>query len=129
MPALPRWLTSKTPTAVRTASCSRSTPPFGYSMGISQPPKSAIFAPRSRCRESSGDRRSAGTSWVGPLVGSATVGDANAPPRYDRPGRGPDAPLASLGSADHPRRRSPVTTVRLATTDPATTKADVLVIG
>ena len=48
--ALPRWLTSKRPTALRTASCSLSTPPPGYSMGISQPPKSASFAPRATCR-------------------------------------------------------------------------------
>jgi hypothetical protein len=38
---LPRWLTSNTPTASRTARCSLSTPPPGYSIGISHPPKSA----------------------------------------------------------------------------------------
>ena len=44
--ALPRWLTSKIPTRSRTAVCSATTPPPGYSMGMCQPPKSAIFAPR-----------------------------------------------------------------------------------
>lgn len=42
--ALPRWLTSNTPTASRTAVCSLTTPE--YSRGISQPPNSANFAPR-----------------------------------------------------------------------------------
>src|SRR5688500_13912550 len=51
---LPRWLTSKTPTASRTARCSLSTPPPGYSIGISQPPKSASLAPRATWRSCSG---------------------------------------------------------------------------
>src|SRR5437588_7675826 len=45
----PMWLTSKTPTPVRTAVCSAMRPE--YSTGISQPPKSTIFAPRRRCIE------------------------------------------------------------------------------
>ena len=32
--ALPRWLTSKMPTRSRTAVCSATTPPPGYSIGI-----------------------------------------------------------------------------------------------
>src|SRR6476620_6506976 len=51
---LPRWLTSKMPTASRTAVCSLTTPE-GYSSGIDQPPKSANFAPRATCRSCSGD--------------------------------------------------------------------------
>ena len=43
--ALPRWLTSKMPTASRTAVCSFTTP-VGYSSGIDHPPNSANFAPR-----------------------------------------------------------------------------------
>src|SRR5689334_5882042 len=39
----PIWLTSKTPTAVRTAKCSAISPE--YSTGMSHPPKSTIFAP------------------------------------------------------------------------------------
>src|SRR3954469_23758759 len=70
--ALPRWLTSKTPTAVRTASCSRRTPPPGYSIGISQPPKSAILAPKPRWRSSSGECFSVEGE-------SATARDGNAP--------------------------------------------------
>src|ERR1017187_5418094 len=42
----PMWLTSKTPTPVRTARCSFIRPPcLGYSTGMSQPLKSTIFAP------------------------------------------------------------------------------------
>src|SRR5882724_7013927 len=44
------WLTSKTPTAPRTALCSATRPPLdGYSTGMSQPPKLTIFAPSRRC--------------------------------------------------------------------------------
>src|SRR5829696_632496 len=56
--ALPRCETSKTPAASRTAACSRSTPPpdAPYSIGISQPPKSASLAPRATCRSCRGER-------------------------------------------------------------------------
>src|SRR6478752_5247564 len=53
--ALPRWLTSKIPTRSRTAVCSATTPPPGYSIGISQPPKSAILAPSATCRSCRGE--------------------------------------------------------------------------
>ena len=52
--ALPRWLTSKMPTASRTAVCSLTTPE-GYSSGMHQPPNSANFAPSATCRSCSGD--------------------------------------------------------------------------
>ncbi len=52
----PMWLTSKTPTPVRTVMCSAIRPE--YSTGISQPPKSTIFAPSRRCRLFSGVLRS-----------------------------------------------------------------------
>ena len=56
--ALPRCETSKTPTASRTAACSLRTPPplAVYSIGISQPPKSASLAPSATCRSCRGDR-------------------------------------------------------------------------
>src|SRR5271165_243271 len=42
----PMWLTSKTPTPLRTARCSFMRPPTGgYSTGMSQPLNSTIFAP------------------------------------------------------------------------------------
>src|SRR5690348_11843582 len=41
------WLTSNKPTRSRTARCSSRTPE--YSTGMSQPPKSTIFAPMLRC--------------------------------------------------------------------------------
>ena len=42
----PMWLTSNKPTRSRTVRCSSSTPE--YCTGISQPPKSTIFAPMRR---------------------------------------------------------------------------------
>src|SRR5580692_4063783 len=61
----PMWLTSKSPTPVRTAMCSAIRPPpelgipatgpcrwdggHGYSTGMSHPPKSTIFAFSARC--------------------------------------------------------------------------------
>src|SRR6478735_290988 len=53
--ALPRWLTSKTPTPSRTAVCSLTTP-AAYSSGIAQPPNSPNFAPSASCRSWSGER-------------------------------------------------------------------------
>src|SRR4051794_35335973 len=70
---LPRWLTSKTPTALRTARCSSTTPE--YWIGISQPPNSASFAPSATCRSCSGDRRSE-ASGVTPRHATASVASA-----------------------------------------------------
>src|SRR4051794_26160305 len=56
--ALPRWLTSKMPTASRTAVCSLTTPEPAYSKGIDHPPNSASLAPRDTCRSCRGDVRS-----------------------------------------------------------------------
>ncbi|CAB4603763.1 unannotated protein [freshwater metagenome] len=53
--ALPKCETSKSPTRSRTAACSASTPAPGYSIGINQPPKSAILALRAKCRSCIGD--------------------------------------------------------------------------
>lgn len=50
--ALPRWLTSNSPTLVRVALCSLTVP--AYDTGISQPPNSAKLAPSSRWRSSRG---------------------------------------------------------------------------
>src|SRR3954470_24532867 len=57
---LPRWLTSKMPTASRTAVCSLTTPEPAYSSGIDQPPNSANLAPRLTCRSCSGEVRREG---------------------------------------------------------------------
>src|SRR5476651_1464911 len=54
------WLTSKTPTARRTALCSSMTPE--YWTGMSHPPKSTILAPRARCTEFKGVTRSDGAA-------------------------------------------------------------------
>src|SRR5688572_19054274 len=54
------WETSKIPTPVRTARCSLTSPKPGYSMGISQPPKSTILAPIWRCRRLRAVLRKAG---------------------------------------------------------------------
>src|SRR5450759_1707064 len=77
---LPRWLTSKIPTACRTAACSLSTPPSGYSIGISQPPKSAILAPRPTWRSYSGEWYSGG-----PAAAAAAAAAAAGPPLYHSP--------------------------------------------
>ena len=61
---LPRWLTSKMPTADRTALCSSTIPE--YCSGISQPPNSANFAPSASCRSCSGERDQGGRRrWLG----------------------------------------------------------------
>src|SRR5688500_7665542 len=62
--ALPRWETSKMPTASRTAVCSLITPE-GYSSGIDQPPNSASLAPSASWRSWSGDLRSADPGAAG----------------------------------------------------------------
>src|SRR5829696_1803606 len=72
--ALPRCDTSKSPTASRTAVCSRTTPPAGYSIGIDQPPKSAILAPSATCRSFTGDVRSPPFwSLIGRTLASRTL--------------------------------------------------------
>src|SRR4051794_8808712 len=80
--AVPRCETSKSPTAVRTAECSASTPPPAYSIGIDQPLKSASLAPAATCR-----------SWRGEVSGltRSTV----------------SGPLGSSGAADDHRHRPP----------------------
>src|SRR5215217_6409297 len=55
--AVPRWETSNSPTASRTAVCSASTPPPAYSIGIDQPLKSANLAPAASCRSWRGEVR------------------------------------------------------------------------
>src|SRR5664280_2887368 len=78
---LPRWLTSKIPTACRTAACSLSTPPSGYSIGISQPPKSAILAPRPTWRSYSGEWYSGGPAAAAAAAAEAIMRtDASASP-------------------------------------------------
>src|SRR5450756_1756226 len=79
--ALPRWLTSKMPTRSRTAVCSRTTPPPGYSIGISQPPKSAILAPRATWRSWSGEWYSGGPAAAAAAAAEAIMRtDASASP-------------------------------------------------
>src|SRR3954453_1454901 len=99
--ALPRWLTSKTPARSRTAVCSATTPPPGYSIGMSQPPKSAILAPRATWRSCRGE-----VSGVVPDV--AVVMGVNLPPdgygacaRYHR--TPPPAAVSWVGPEQHSR--------------------------
>src|SRR4051794_1419776 len=66
--AFPRWLTSKRPTASRTAVCSLTTPPPAYSSGIDQPPNSASLAPSATCRSCSGEVRRAARSSGGVVM-------------------------------------------------------------
>src|SRR3954470_10913972 len=67
--ALPSWLRSKTPTRSRTAVCSATTPPPGYSIGMSQPPKSAILAPRATWRSFRGEVSGVGVPDVAVVMG------------------------------------------------------------
>ena len=61
----PMWLTSKTPTPVRTATCSFIRPPTeGYSTGMSQPLKSTIFAPNWRWTAFNAVLRTGAATWV-----------------------------------------------------------------
>src|SRR6202012_3022533 len=62
--ALPRWLTSNRPTALRVALCSLTVP--AYDTGISQPLNSAKLAPNSRWRSSSGPCSNSGASPTTP---------------------------------------------------------------
>src|SRR5690554_1203625 len=119
--ALPRWETSKTPTASRTAVCSAMTPPPAYSSGISQPPKGPNRAPRAACRSCRGDRRRPGS--VAPLMGG------------NLPAAGPVATIGRGASRRCPqppdRTGEPVTLPRLSLfdTDPAELDVDAIVIG
>src|SRR4051794_34657663 len=101
---LPRWLTSKMPTASRTAVCSL-TMPEGYSSGIDQPPKSANFAPSATCRSCSGE-----------VSGALPV---------------PVAPSGSVPSMLGTYRDYPaaVSTYTLRSANPAKTRCDAVVVG
>src|SRR4051794_6938436 len=97
--ALPRGLTSKTPTDSRTAVCSLTTP-AGDSSGIDQPPNSANFAPRASCRSFKGESRRSAMA-------------ANLPQGRARPDVYP----------------APVTSYTLRSASPAKTRCDAVVVG
>src|SRR5580704_10785807 len=93
----PMWLTSKTPTPVRTAMCSAIRPE--YSTGMSQPPKSTIFAPMRRCMTLRAVLRSAteaGVATAGVLpagkCGTFYVSTAAGPDGNGRPSVGDHVP-------------------------------------
>src|SRR5829696_7805890 len=91
---LPRWDRSKTPTRWRTAWCSDMVP--WYWIGMSQPAKAPILAPRRRWTASRGERRSsvAPALMAGPLSG----GGARGPGGPDRRGRlVAEQPLGAAG--------------------------------
>src|SRR5262245_684630 len=103
---LPRWDRSNTPTRSRTALCSDRVP--WYSMGMSQPAKAPILAPRRRWTASRGERCSSAVPLTrGPSGGARGSCPA---PRWDggsrgaarRPG-GPDR-RGGLVVAEHPVR-------------------------
>src|SRR3954463_8988521 len=112
--AVPRWETSNSPTASRTAACSASTPPPVYSIGIDQPLKSASLAPAATWR-----------SWRGEVRG-LTESHANAAPL-----QGPAASVRGAGG-----QRGPFTTIEpvpptITATDRPLEKlsADAVVVG
>src|SRR4051794_5082155 len=110
--AFPRWLTSKRPTASRTAVCSLTTPDPAYSSGIDQPPNSASFAPSATCRSWRGEVCS---DELGPAASGEALMAANlpqpvvaaAPARV--PGTARSGDHEGVGQVDHlhtaPRRR------------------------
>src|SRR5450756_643434 len=66
------WLTSKTPTAWRTALCSSMIPE--YWTGMSHPPKSTILAPSARWTEFRGVNRRAGAAGMKTQANSTGTG-------------------------------------------------------
>ena len=74
----PMWLTSNSPTAVRTALCSSMMPE--YWTGISQPPKSTILAFNARWTEFSGVVRRAGAADMKIQANSTQKGVSNSGP-------------------------------------------------
>ena len=111
---LPRWLTSKMPTASRTAVCSLTTPE-GYSSGIDQPPNSANFAPErdvpvvqrrlQQRRAAARSRRPCARTYTGLT------------------------PLAAGRTGTALTILRPVTTYHLRSASPAKTRADAVVVG
>src|SRR4029078_211652 len=82
------WLTPNTPPRSRTARCSSRTPE--YSTGMSQPPKSTIFAPMLRCTALKGGFKRAiplcfarGPGHVKALADAAIGGAAQARDRLE----------------------------------------------
>src|SRR3954454_17136109 len=73
--AVPRCETSNSPTAVRTAVCSASTPPPAYSIGIDQQLKSASLAPAATCRSWRGDVNGLTGGTVSAALGSDRAAD------------------------------------------------------
>src|SRR5690349_12589528 len=117
--ALPRWLTSKTPTASRTAVCSLTTPWPAYSSGIDHPPNSASLAPSATCRSCNGESRRSG-----PDVGAVTA------PNLPQPdGRTPTARVATVSPTRTPARRSASPSYTLSKGAAEKSKADVVAIG
>src|SRR5919202_1683675 len=115
-PTLPRWLTSKRPTRCRTASCSRRTPPPGYSIGMSQPPKSASLAPSATCRSYRAVRRP-GASLMAPEPTGVPATD-------------PWGCATNLArSPTPPTTRTPVASLTVSTDRPDQVRADVLVLA
>src|SRR6476620_1530735 len=85
--ALPRWLTSKTPTRSRTAVCSATTPPPGYSIRMSQPPQSAILTPRATWRSCRGEVNGEVAPEVAVVMGAnLPLGTPADPARYHSSG-------------------------------------------
>ena len=73
----PMWLTSNTPTAERTALCSSMMPE--YWTGMSQPPKSTIFAPSARWTEFKGVTRSDDAFGMKTQASSSEIRVSNLP--------------------------------------------------
>ncbi len=129
--ALPRWLTSKTPTDSRTAACSLRTPE-GYSSGISQPPNSAILAPSATCRSCRGEVNRSAVGAPSPFSAGCMRPNLPQPPGVRprasiRPGTARPVPCRPVGTTHEDR--TCVTTFTLRKGSPDKTRTDVVVIG
>src|SRR3954452_685577 len=102
--AVPRWETSNSPTASRTAACSASTPPPAYSIGIDQPLKSASLAPAATCRLCRGEVSGlTGGTLSGPIGSSGAADDL----RHRPPPREADRRRGRRRRRQGPRRAAP----------------------
>ncbi len=136
--ALPRWLTSKTPTRSRTAVCSATTPPPGYSIGMSQPPKSAILAPRATWRSCRGEVSGEVVPDVAVVMGAnlplggcrlariieRRYHSSRPPPRHPR-----DAPGRTRAPASTSTKESLVANLTISNRSAADTPGDALVVA
>src|SRR5450759_5525841 len=111
------WLTSKTPTALRTALCSSMIPE--YWTGMSHPPKSTILAPSARWMEFRGVERRAGAAGMKTQANSTGTGVSIqpicTPAQAAREKRDPpDLSAERYGRSDHLGLKEPLSLIHIS---------------